>query len=175
MLLEAFSHWPKGFTADFLITSGGFVKGDLTSEVPTEKSRESDHKDFPALRQVAEKCLAQVLSARLQAAAKGKARYLTIGVDLSNADGTFGAELVAVVDLPSGRNLRWTGKSYPTSDEESYLWQFTDLESHCIHLAGYRVLVLGCHDLNMLSNRAWENMTDGGHRHERAASMRATA
>ncbi|MEJ5370261.1 MAG: hypothetical protein WHT08_18275 [Bryobacteraceae bacterium] len=175
MLLQAFTHWPDGFTADFLVTPGGFVTHELSSEIPAAKGWNSKEEDFPVLQDQAEKCLREILTPRVLAAAKGRAKYLTIGIDLTTADKTFGAELVAVVDLLSGRILGWTGKSYPTKDQEATLWQVKDVTSHCLEVDGFRVLVLGCHDLNMFSNRAWTNMVQGSLRHKSTAKMRAVA
>ena len=175
MLLKAFSCWPKWFAADFLITPGGFLQCELSGDVPERTSWDSDKKDFPHLRKTAETFVKRVISSRLLAAATGKAKFLTIGIDLANANGTFVAELIAVINLCSGRIIRWTGKSYPTSEQERALWQVTDLESHCVNIAGYRVLVLGCHDLNMFSNRAWTNQKKGSLRRRRTTAMRRVA
>ena len=60
--------------------------------------------------------------------------------------------MVALVDLRSG-NYYWTGKSYPTSGQENGLIRFQDLETHFIDLPSGKVMVLGCHDLNIFSPR----------------------
>ena len=80
-------------------------------------------------------------------------------------------ELVAVVDVVAGKVIRWTGKSYPTSSQEQDLVQVTDLRSHLLELAGERVLVLGCHDLNMWSPRSRANQAQGSRRNIRCTSM----
>lgn len=60
--------------------------------------------------------------------------------------------MVALVDLRSG-NYYWTGKSYPTSGQENGLIRFQDLETHFIDLPSGKVMILGCHDLNIFSLR----------------------
>jgi len=82
------------------------------------------------------------------------------------------AELVAFVRCSDGRVLRWTGKSYPTTRQEARLIQVTDLDSHCVRFDGDRVLILGCHDLNMFSPRAWANQNSQGERRKRCRQMR---
>jgi hypothetical protein len=176
LLLKTFENWPKHFVADFLITPGGFVEGTLPAGVPGNTGWQSDPRDLPAIRKAAKAVASSILTPRLLDAARGKARDLTLGIDLMAARPSCShAELLAVVNLRSGRILRWTGKSYPVAAQENSLWHVTDLESHCLHLAGRRVLVLGCHDLNMFSQRAWKNQKRGSPRRQRTKEMRKIA
>lgn len=176
LLLKTFENWPKHFVADLLITPGGFAEGTLPPGVPGKTGWQSDPRDFPAIRKAAESVASSILTPRLLRAARGKVRYLTLGIDLDAADASRPhAELVAVVDLPSGRILCWTGKSYPVQAQENTLWHVTDLNSHCLQLAGRRILVLGCHDLNMFSQRAWKNQKSGSPRRQRTTQMRKIA
>jgi hypothetical protein len=176
LLLKTFENWPQHFVADFLITPGGFAEGTLPAGVPGKTGWQSDPRDFPAICEAAESVASTILTPRLLDAARGKARYLTLGIDLMAAPPSRShAELVAVVDLRSGRILRWTGKSYPVAAQENSLWHVTNLKSHCLRLAGRRVLVLGCHDLNMFSQRAWKNQKRGSPRRERTKEMRKIA
>ena len=50
--------------------------------------------------------------------------------------------------------------------------QEADLESHLFKCGTERVLVLGCHDLNMFSSRAQANMKTGSQRYRRSQQMR---
>jgi hypothetical protein len=75
--------------------------------------------------------------------------------------------------VQTGDVVRWTGKSYPTGDQETKLIQVADLSSHCLKVAGERVLVLGCHDLNMFSQRAYTNQSADGVRRRRCDAMHA--
>jgi hypothetical protein len=59
--------------------------------------------------------------------------------------------------------------------QEGSLVQVTQLDTHLQHLAGERVLVLGCHDLNMFSPRGKATQRRGGPRSERCAAMRNLA
>jgi len=58
-----------------------------------------------------------------------------------------------VVDLQNGE-MHFTGKSYPTCNQEKRLLRVSDLNSHFISLGGEKTMVLGCHDLTMFNPRA---------------------
>jgi hypothetical protein len=103
-------------------------------------------------------------------AAAGRVEVLTLGVDLG-APSAEHVELVAIVDVVRGQVIRWTGKSYPTGYQEDSLLQVAALGSHLLRVAGERVLVLGCHDLNMFSPRARANQDPGGQRRVRCDAM----
>jgi len=113
-----------------------------------------------------------VVTERVYRAAAGKADVLTIGIDLLGQEVAEHAELVAVVDLAKRSVVRWTGKSYPTGSQESTLVQVVDLDSHFLDIAGERVLVLGCHDLNMFSPRGHANQAPDGVRRARCDDLK---
>jgi len=171
-LYGALRAWPTSDRVTFLITPGGFAQASFPARYGGGISWESSDQDMPALLTTAEPALEQILSARVLEAARAVCSYLTIGLDLQQvAGGTPEAELVAVVDVVAGKVIRWTGKSYPTSSQEQDLVQVTDLRSHLLELAGERVLVLGCHDLNMWSPRSRANQAQGSRRNIRCTSM----
>jgi hypothetical protein len=60
--------------------------------------------------------------------------------------------MVALIELRSG-HYHWTGKSYPTTGQEDGLVRFQDLGSHFINTSGGKVMLLGCHDLNIFNPR----------------------
>lgn len=169
MLSEAFEKWPSSGRAKFTITPGGFVLGDFPSRWSGGRGWESSAKDLEALGRVAKPLVDACVTKKVLAAAKARTRVLTIGVDLrSDAEH---AELVVVIDCDSGEIVRWTGKSYPTGREEAKLVQVADLASHLVEIADEKVLVLGCHDLNMFSARARANQSPNGVRRRRCDAM----
>jgi len=178
MLLDLLrKKWPGGLHVKFLITPGGFVKAPFPAPWTGNVSWESTPRDFGALLPIAGKALGGVLTTPVLEAAAGKIDVLTIGVDLVSNEARHQfehAELVAVCDVASGR-VHWTGKSFPTSYQERDLVQVVDLESHLMKLADERVLVLGCHDLNMFSARAHSHHAPGGERNTRCDRMRELA
>ena len=172
MLLNVLTkRWPQGLHLKFLITPGGFVVAPFPTRWRGGVSWNSRASDLDALRVHAERILLRTVTERVLRAAEGKIDILTIGIDLSRDDGEEHAELVAVHELAS-RRCFWTGKSYPTSDQERHLVQVVDLSTHLLEIADERVLVLGCHDLNMFSPRSQANQSPGGVRRHRCEEMR---
>jgi hypothetical protein len=175
MIEEAFARWPTTGRAKFTITPGGFVRGDFPSRWSGGLAWNSSPKDLAALVRVAKPLVEACVTKKVLATARTRTRVLTIGVDLL-AQQPEHAELVAVIDCESGEIVRWTGKSYPTGDQEASLVQVVDLDSHLLEIAEERVLVLGCHDLNMFSARARANQNPNGVRRRRCDAMaKATA
>jgi hypothetical protein len=174
MLLEAFENWPASGRAKFTITPGGFVVGDFPSRWSGRLAWDSSSDDLDALVRVARPLVDACVTKKVLGAARARTRVLTIGVDLmSDAEH---AELVAVIDCDSGEIVRWTGKSYPTGNQEALLVQVSDVSTHLLEIADEKVLVLGCHDLNMFSARARANQSPNGVRRRRCDEMaKATA
>jgi hypothetical protein len=166
--------WPEKTRVKFLITPGGFVSWPFPSGWRGGVGWASRPRDLEPLIDCATEALSRTLTSSVLAAAERKVRVLTIGIDLIAHDSDQHAELIAAYDVPSRRAF-WTGKSYPTAGQERSLVQVTHLETHLLRVAGERVLVLGCHDLNMFSPRGWANQRSGGPRHARCAAMRRLA
>jgi len=184
MLLRAFAdnRWPGN--ALFAVTPGGFVQAPFPDDWEGKRGWSSRPKDFRSLLGHARDAVGEVLTPEVLDAARGRAKFLTLGVDLNDrsgkrkmdrqARGTH-AELVAIVDVARGEPARWTGKSYPVSWQERTLVQEADLESHLFRCGDERVLVLGCHDLNMFSARSKANLKVGSERYRRSKRMRRLA
>ena len=155
------SDWPSSRVL-FTVTLGGFIQAPMPNDYQGLRSWKSRPEDFQQLVPFAEKALWQVVDEDIRTKLRQRSRFLTVGVDLvRDGQSKIGggsdtrAELVGVVDLDESEIVRWTGKSYPVSDqEERVLVQETHLESHLLSVAGHRVLVLGCHDLNVFHGRA---------------------
>ena len=166
MLKQAVDHhdWPSARVL-FAVTLGGFIQARMPEDYDGCGSWASRPGDFRSLIPTAEEAVWEVIDEAIRVKLAKRARFLTVGVDLvppgqsKTASGSdTWAELVGVVDLDEGVVVRWTGKSYPQcGQEERALVQEPCLESHLLSVAGQRVLVLGCHDLNMFNPRAREN------------------
>lgn len=148
----------------FAVTPGGFIQGRMP-EYGGLRSWATRPADFRSLIPTAEEAVWEVIDADILAKLARRSRFLTLGVDLvaegqskTGGGSDTRAELVGVVDLDQGVVIRWTGKSYPRpGQEERVLVQEPCLESHLLRVAGQRVLLLGCHDLNMFNGRAQGN------------------
>jgi len=180
MLTDAFENrdWPgQALVAG---TPGGFVHAPFPHDWNGNRGWSSQPEDFRALLGPAGEAVNEVLTSVALEKARGRARFLTLGIDfysigkrkMDRQDGKTHAELVAIIDLDQGKPVGWTGKSYPVSGQERTLVQERALESHRFHVDDERVLVLGCHDLNMFSPRARAAMKDGSERYRRSQEMR---
>ena len=164
----------------FAVTPGGFVVAPFPCPWNGTSGWGSGTDDFDALVEHAQEVVGEVLTPKVLGAARGRTEFLTLGVDLKDRSGKrkmdrtsrgTHAELVVIIDVEKGEAVQWTGKSYPTSWQADTLVQETNLKSHRFECGVARVLVLGCHDLNMFSARARANMTDGSLRHARSEAM----
>jgi hypothetical protein len=174
LLHMALAHgWPDGARSKFLITPGGFMLAPWPVSWKGRTSWNSQHQDLAPILEAAEEELWKALTHRVLKLAAQRTRVLSVSVDLFKGS-TFAephAELVALVDVAQRKVVGWTGKSYPVAGQERGLVQVSNLESHLIEVADERVLVLGCHDLNMFSARAYANQVAGSPRRNRTADM----
>lgn len=174
LLLDVFGKlWPPGIRAKFVVTPGGFVHGTLPSKWGGRTGWDTAAADIRSLLDDAERQLARVVTPGVLRAAVGKAEVLTVGIDLFTDLREAHAELVAVYDVTKAAIVRWTGKSYPVENQARELVHVVDLDTHLLRIAGERVLVLGCHDLNMFSPRGYANQSPNGPRRARCKEMRA--
>ena len=172
MLLDAFASdlWPPNPVA-VAVTPGGFIRTKLPAEYGGARGWNSRKRDLRELIPHAEAAVARVISGKVLKEAARRSRFLTLGVDLNVQRqkeeriqenhycrprcpfACTHAELVAVLDAGSGQVVRWTGKSYPVDEQQHTLVHVKDLRTHFLEILGERLLVLGCHDLNLLIDR----------------------
>ncbi len=164
-------------TAKFLVTPGGFVTAPWPKTWRGRTGWETRPADLEELVAAASTFLSRVVTSRVLAAAKGTVQVITLGVDLEQGEVPRDphAELVFVFEVQSGNCVAVTGKSYPVGYQEDTLVHVADLETHFVDVAGERVLVLGCHDLNLFSPRAYANQSSDGHRRIRTDEFQALA
>ena len=114
----------------------------------------------------AEKCARFILSGGLGEKLKEATDYITLGIDsykekISTTQNYISyphIELIFLFDLRNNK-FYWTGKSYPTSNQENGLVRIVDYRTHFVDLEDVgRVMILGCHDLSIFNNRNWKGM-----------------
>jgi hypothetical protein len=162
--------FPSGRRVKFLLTCGGFIQFDWPKHVSASiigSNLDPNPEAVNALVKEAEKAVRYLLNGGLDEKLREVTDYVTFGVDSENKDGSI--ELVSLVDLKTNR-FYWTGKSYPTTDQERELVRIADLRTHFVELEGVgKVMVLGCHDLNIFSPRSrnakgWRRKVNGNFR-----------
>jgi hypothetical protein len=159
LLEDICQEWPKNKKVKFLITCGGFTQFDWPKRISREDvgDNKNPSKDYvDALPKEAEECAKSVLSNGLGEKLREFTDYVTLGIDSRQCEGSDSQpciELVLLVDLKTNKIL-WTGKSYPTSNQEDELVRISDLTTHFFELESVgKAMILGCHDLNLLINR----------------------
>lgn len=117
----------------------------------------------------------EVLTEALLNKIQKRTQFLSLGIDIIDIFSDIHAELVALVDVRSKNvrpeNVHWTGKSYPMPLQEHKLIH-APLESHKCICNGERILVLGCHDLNMFSERSYKSQKLGSNKRRITDEMR---
>ena len=183
MVLEALEAdgWPPE-QADIAITPGGFIRIPF----PRSYDREGGSRgwgsdpDFERLIPAALRAVERVIGAdKVLDALRCRTRLLTLGVDLNSTKLKGGpethAEMVAVIETASGAVVAWTGKSYPAGPVQEQTLVHAPLESHLLRFGETPMLILGCHDLNLFSERARANQLTGSIRRRRCDAMRTLA
>lgn len=161
LLEEIFEKWPKGKKVKCLITCGGFLNFSWPDYLPDigDNKNPNPHA-VKNLQEEAERYIKSLLDG-LYEKLQDRADYLTIGIDsfkskistTKNYISERHVELVCLVDLEIKEHY-WTGKSYPTSNQERGLVRISDLRSHFFDLDFGKVMVLGCHDLTIFNPRS---------------------
>ena len=184
--------WPSG-KATFAITPGGFIRAPLPRSYSGNRGWDSRKRDLDELIPHAQAAVDAVMRGQVLTAARRRARFLTLGVDLNGdrnkeermrgnhkcgrtcpASCTH-AELVAVLDTKSGKAVHWTGKSYPTKGQQHTLVQVKDLGTHFLELGSQRLLLLGCHDLHLFSGRGRKSIGTPTPKEKRRRGMHTRA
>lgn len=164
LLLEICDNWPKGITVKFLITCGGFLTFDWPKSLAmteVESSTKINEDAVNILVEEARSNVGKLLDDSLCQKLVKFARYITIGIDTRkrnislkrNKLEALHAELVFLEDLKTGK-YHWTGKSYPTSNQENKLVRIDDLHTHFFTSHFGKVMILGCHDLTIFNPRS---------------------
>jgi hypothetical protein len=156
--------WPMGRKVNFLITCGGFITYNWPSFIPYTDIGDNKFPNQNTLNLLVEegrKNVELLLSDSLRQKLKEYAKYITIGVDTckskisrtQNYISEHHIELVFLIDLETG-NYHWTGKSYPTANQEKGLVRINDLQTHFFNSEFGKVMILGCHDLTIFNPRS---------------------
>jgi very-short-patch-repair endonuclease len=151
---------------EFILTPGGFLTFDFPDSLQCDLDIEkAERQSITLLQKKANsvivsffECLNPITFKKL----KETADYFTIGIDGFNLANYQHIELVAVYELKSEKVISWTGKFYPTDSQKRDLIKINDLDTHFIELNNQRIVILGCHDLNVFSPRGQANANPNG-------------
>lgn len=164
LLEDICKEWPKGRKVKFLITCGGFIQFDWPESISRKEifdNKNPDRKVVDKLIAEAEECISSVLTEKLCSNLSRVTDYITLGIDsfkekistTKNYISQPHIELVFLKDLRQDK-LYWTGKYYPTPSQQNSLVRIINLEKHFFDLDIGKVMILGCHDLNIFNPRS---------------------
>ena len=143
---------------EFIVTPGGF----LTFEWPSQFVKRIDSdvansgENLETFYNAAELNINKFfnhIGKKIFKKLKETADYFTIGVDSKNNKNGQHIELIAIFDLKKSKVIHWTGKFYPTEGQKRDLIKINDLNTHFIQINNQKIVILGCHDLNVFSPR----------------------
>lgn len=167
--------WPERLKTRYLITAAGFLSFQWPTGVfPADPGRPSKS-EIRLLKDAAVGECKKLLTPLMRKRLAKVADYVSIGADSKcDDDKSRTVELVLLFDLRSSRS--WiTGKSYPTGAQANRLVRLNDLSTHLVTVGRDKILLLGCHDLNMFSNRALKTCSSHGWRRKVINEMRDAA
>jgi hypothetical protein len=164
LLQDVCKVWSRGRKVNFLITCGGFITYNWPNSLAYADIGDNkfpNQKALDFLVKEARKNVGLLLSNLLRQKLKECTRYITVGVDTRKSKISLAQnyisephiELVFLIDLETG-NYHWTGKSYPTANQEKGLVRINDLRTHFFNSEFGKVMILGCHDLTMFNPRS---------------------
>lgn len=151
---------------EFVLTPGGIIDFEIPQDIVNFKEENLNEDHIASLIQEYANRIVDDLFKSLKGEPlrlfKETADYLTLGIDGFSPVSKHLIEMVAVCDVKSEQVIRWTGKFYPTESQKNDLIKINDLESHFIELNQQKVVILGCHDLNVFNPRGQANANING-------------
>ena len=154
-------------TYEFILTPGGFLTFYFPNNLQYDLDIYKIEKQYITLLQKEANSVVKDFFDYLKPSTfkklKEVANYFTIGVDGFNYPANNQhIELVAVYSLKKEKVINWTGKFYPTEGQKKDLIKINDLNTHFIELNNQKVVILGCHDLNVYSRRGQASANPNG-------------
>ncbi len=159
-------------TYEFILTPGGFLNFDFPDCLQYDLDiKVAERQNITLLQKEANSVIVSFFENFNQTTykkLKETADYFTIGIDGLNPHNDQHIELVAVYDLKKEKVINWTGKFYPTEGQKRDLIKINDLDTHFVELNNQKIVILGCHDLNVFSPRGQANANPEGWRKQLA-------
>lgn len=152
---------------EFIVTPGGFLNFEWPSQFAKRiyNDEANSEKNLQIFYNTAELKINEffnLLDKEKFEKLKETADYFTIGIDSKNPNNAQHIELIAIFDLKRSEVIRWTGKFYPTEGQKRDLIKINDLKTHFIQLNNEKIVILGCHDLNVFNPRGQANANPEG-------------
>lgn len=161
---------------EFILTPGGFLTFDFPDSLQYDDIAKAEEQSISQLQKEANNTINEFFS-RLQPTTfkklKETADFFTIGIDGNSPINDQHIELVAIYDLKKEKVVEWTGKFYPIDSQRKTLIKINNLDTHFVKLNNQRVLILGCHDLNVYNPRGQAAANPDGWKKQLADKFKA--
>ncbi len=163
---------------DYLITPGGFWSDcPLPMDLYEYKLEEieNDNKFFdivvkPLVQEYVNEDFSEIF---YKSKLKKVAKYISFGFDLFTSDDDdncieklYRLELVLLYDLINKRLVNITGKFYPTNKEQNKVIKLKDFDMKFLQIGDDKILILGCHDLNVFNPWGQANLRKGSDKYK---------
>lgn len=163
--------WPKNKRVKFIVTSGGFLQFNLPKSIQNKsikEIRQNELKYIDILSNKAKEHIQSIFNKDILLKLSKVSDYISLGIDsrkekisiVQNYIKETHVELVFLINLRNNEYF-WTGKSYPTSGQEKTLIKVNEIKNHFLEFDDVgKIMILGCHDLNIFNNRNWKKTGD---------------
>ncbi len=156
----------KNKKVEYLITPGGFLILPMEDFYPS--FFENEDQLFSYFTGIAAMFINTLMDTDFYSVLYDSVKYFSVGVDFSFEEGVRKPhiELVLLYDVRGRELVNSTGKFYPTADQSSTLIKVKDFDTKFLNINGEKILVLGCHDLNVFNPRGQSNLAEGTYKSE---------
>lgn len=162
---------------EFILTPGGFLTFDFPNSLRYDLDiPKAEEQSILQLQKEANNKINEFFSSLPPTTfkkLKETADFFTIGIDGKNPINDQNIELVAIYDLKKEKVVEWTGKFYPIDSQRKILIKINNLDTHFVKLNNQRVLILGCHDLNVYNPRGQAAANPDGWKKQLADKFKA--
>ena len=161
VLNDIYNNWQNKQKVNFLITCGAFLNFEWPDNLDkAENNKFPERKTLEQLEKIAIERCNELFDNNLIKKMRECTDYITIGIDsfktkISTSQTSIRqphVEMVLLLELAT-KKIFVTGKSYPTAGQEDGLFRYDDINTHFINTKHGKVMLLGCHDLNVFSPR----------------------
>ncbi len=142
--------WPSNTKVAYLVSCGGFIIFPWPKRITKNIV---NNKKIELISNEAEKYIRLIMTPRMLRKISKVADYVSFGIDSHNNRYPYEeVELVALYEISTNK-IFWTGKSYPTVEQQKRLLKIANIGSHLIKTKYGNTLIMGCHDLNVFNPR----------------------
>ena len=153
ILKNILKKWPKDVCVDYLLTPGGFIS--IWFDWDGMLSDALEKEIFSRLKDSGKTFADYLFDKKSLEKLQTKTRFVFAGIDVSCVGSSNKEAASEFIFFKNVKSHVWdiTGKSYPTMRQQNHIIKFDPLDSHFIEVDNEKIMILGCHDLNLFNPR----------------------